>query len=81
MREGELPRGRREAADREAEHREGRGQCGRPINPELGLHRGQHDDDRPHADVPDRAERRRSGEPTPGAARVGDPSSAIPAQI
>ena len=60
------------AAEAEAEHRQRIGQRGLAAgDAEFGLHRRQHDDDRPHADAADRAGEKRQREPNPGIGRVG----------
>ena len=57
----------RDTADAESKHRHGEGQRGiRPGGPELGLHHGQHDHHRPHADTAERADQQRKAEPPPG---------------
>ena len=62
-----------DAAEAEAEHREGKGQRDRAAGgAELGLHHRQHNHDRPHADAADRADQHGQRKPHPGLTRVGN---------
>ena len=59
------------AAEHESQHHRGVGERRiRPINPEIGLDRRQHDGNRPHGDAADRAEQDRDGQAKIGIGAV-----------